>query len=306
MIRTSIDIGSNSCLLLVLDVQTDGSFKTLESQARITSLGKDLDKNKLFLESSMDSTFEALSEYSSIISKYTVKPWDVLITATEASRVAKNADNFFTKVKEELGLSVTKISGEGEAYYTALGVSKGVQTKSNSLIIMDIGGASTELIKIGLEDFSIEKSISLPIGSVRATDWMQDGVFESELDKIFSKNDLTIYESELLVCVAGTMTTISAILLKQEVFNEEQIHDHEFSYNELGRLLETMRTMNSNEILNEYPICGKRATSIFGGGVVAKEIVKKLKAQKIKISTYGLRYGVALEGRIDERFTQER
>jgi len=303
VLRASIDIGSNSCLLLILDVEKNDSFKVLESHARITSLGKDLDKNKLFLEVSMNSTFDALEEYANIVSKYAIELSEVLVTATEASRVATNADTFFKKVKEQIGLEITKISGVGEAHYTALGVSKGVKTKEQSLVIMDIGGASTELIQVNLDEFSIEKSISLPIGSVRATDWMNANSFDENVAQILSSNKISDFISEKLICVAGTMTTLSAILLGQESFIESEIHGHEFTISDLEKLLCSLKNKNAEEILQDYPVCGKRAFSIYGGGIVAKTLCQKLKTTKIEISTFGLRYGVAIEGRIDERFT---
>ena len=67
MFRASIDIGSNSCLLLVAEISDNGKIRTVESEARVTSLGKSLDKNQVFLKESMESTFNALEEYKEII-----------------------------------------------------------------------------------------------------------------------------------------------------------------------------------------------------------------------------------------------
>ena len=87
-IRASIDIGSNSVLLLVADV-SDGKFQELSKQSYITSLGKELDKNKLFHADSMHATFEALKAYGIECDKYNIPSDEIIVTATEASRVAR-------------------------------------------------------------------------------------------------------------------------------------------------------------------------------------------------------------------------
>lgn len=301
MIRASIDIGSNSCLLLVARVDKDENIHTLESFARVTSLGQNLDENKLFLQESMDSTFNALKEYKEVILKYDLDPKEVLVSATEASRVAKNADKFFSLIKNKLGFSTLKISGEGEAFYTALGVSTGVLSKSDVITIMDIGGASTELIKVGLNPFEILSSISLPVGSVRASDWLEADIFKSKFDDALVDN-IEIYSTDNLICVAGTMTTLSAILLDQRRFIEEEIQGHSFEIDKLQALSSKLSNMNTSQINLEYPLCGKRASSIYAGSLVAIKIAKLLNIKKIEISTLGLRYGVLKEGKINERF----
>ena len=117
--RASIDIGSNSCILLILDDDKN----ILYEEARITALGKNLDDNKMFREKSMKDTLEALEAYSDVCKKFNISPNEVVMTATEASRVAKNAIDFYDEAEKRIGFKVDLISGEQEAYYTALGVS---------------------------------------------------------------------------------------------------------------------------------------------------------------------------------------
>ena len=301
MIRASIDIGSNSCLLLVAKISENGEIKALESEARVTSLGKDLDQKKVFLQESMDDTFKALEEYRDIINKYEIDINQVLVIATEASRVAKNSDFFFDLVKSNIGFNTLKISGEGEAFYTALGVCSGIKSKEDYITIMDIGGASTEIIRVKLNSFEIIDSISLPIGSVRASDWLESNTFELK----FSELELTRLDqfiTDHLICVAGTMTTLSAILLNHKSFVEKDIQGHHFSIIDLENIGHKFSTMTPSETLDKFPLSGKRAKSLYGGSLVALKIANLLKVRIIEISTLGLRYGVLKEGSINERF----
>ena len=81
--RASIDIGSNSVLLLAGDV-LDGKFIEHLSEANITGLGKDLDKNGAFLKTSMEETYEVLENYKNKLENLRIDISSVLVTSTEA------------------------------------------------------------------------------------------------------------------------------------------------------------------------------------------------------------------------------
>lgn len=89
MKKASIDIGSNSVLLFIAEV-AENEIISLRDEARVTGLGKEVDKNKRFNDLAMDSTFKALEEYCEIIKAYNISFENVLVTATEASRVVSN------------------------------------------------------------------------------------------------------------------------------------------------------------------------------------------------------------------------
>jgi len=301
MIRASIDIGSNSCLLCVLDLEESG-FRVIESESRITSLGKDLDVNQEFLEESIQRTVKALTEYKAILDSHQISASDVVVTATEASRVAKNFSILRDIVKNHLGFIIQIISGEGEAFYTARGVVSGASKGRDIVSIMDIGGASTELIRVNAKTHEIISSVSLPIGSVRATDWLEKKAFDDNFEKIIKDNNLSEYRTDELICVAGTMTTLAAMLKNLDSFNEDDVEGYEFKYATLSKILGELENKSETEILEAYPICGKRAFSIYGGTLVAKKISEVIDCNSFKISTLGLRHGVLLSGGIDERY----
>ena len=103
-----------------------------------------------------------------------------------------------------MDFSTNIITASGEAFYTGLGISSGCGDKPiGNKVILDIGGASTELIKIQVNPFEIISSVSLAIGSVRATDWLKNDSFKLGLEKVL--NNIKNYEIDDLICVAGTM-----------------------------------------------------------------------------------------------------
>lgn len=302
LMKASIDIGSNSILLLGGTFE-DQKFIEEINEAEVAGLGKDIDKNGYFEDDRMETAFNILEKYKEILKEKEVSPSEVILTATEASRVASNSKGFFEKIKNKLGFDIKVISAEGEAYYTAYGVSLDHSVGEN-FTIMDLGGASTELIKVNLKPFEINESISLPLGSVRATDWLDSGDFSTNLSSILSSNESEIkkYKGNSLVCVAGTMTTMAAVILGLDKYQDADVQGKIIEMALFKNTVKDLEGLTSGEILTKYPLAGKRSTSLYGGGLVALEIGKVLETPSFSISTYGLRYGTLASGGLDENF----
>lgn len=296
MLKASIDIGSNTTLLLIAEIK-NGQIFTVEDHSVVTALGKDLDKNKVFIESSMADTFKALSDYKEIITRHKLSAEQTIITATEASRVALNAPAFYQKIKEELGFSVKIISSDEEATYTAIGVSQmAKKTGENLLSVLDIGGASTEIIKLSVEPFQKLSSISLPLGSVRATDWLQNDRYKDELAKILSGRELKSYQTDKLVCVAGSMTSIGAMIKGLSSFEADLVNGIQLSMGEFNQFVDNLQKYSGIDLETKYPFLGKRARTIYAGALIARDIALELKVKSLSISTAGLRHGTILIG----------
>jgi exopolyphosphatase/guanosine-5'-triphosphate,3'-diphosphate pyrophosphatase len=296
MIRSCIDIGSNSVLLL--SVQWDEQItKELLNCSHITSLGKDLDKNKFFDSQSMQATYEALLDYKMQLEKINVSVSDVIVTATEAARVATNAKEFFERIKSEIGFRVQIISSEKEAYLTALGVVSGIKSQESTLVVMDIGGASTELIRIENSPFKIISSVSLAVGSVRATDWKNSNQFDDKMSEILSK-PLNNYQADTMICVAGSMTSLATMLLEKTHFNDREIDGIQIEMEKFKTFALSLQNTSATELLTQFPFLGKRAPMVAAGANVALLILELLKVKKIQVSTRGLRYGVVFQGHI--------
>jgi exopolyphosphatase/guanosine-5'-triphosphate,3'-diphosphate pyrophosphatase len=297
MIRASIDIGSNSVLLLACEF-TDKIESEILNLSHITSLGRDLDKTGMFCKESMDLTYKALEHYRDELIKINFNPKNTIVTATEAARVAKNSKTFFDLVKENLGFEIKIITGEQEAYFTAMGVASGTSKGLATCTIMDIGGASTEFIKLQMNPLKVLTSISLPVGSVRATDWNKEKVLDLKMKNILD-NDLSVYQTETLVCVAGSMTSLASMFLGKKIFNDKEIDGLVINFNEFVKFADDLQGVNKEELLLNFPFLGKRAEMVAAGARVAKMLGEKIKIKKIQISTRGLRYGVLVNGGIN-------
>ena len=181
--KASIDIGSNSILLLAGEYEGNKFFESVNI-ARVTGLGKGIDKTGELSKEGIESSMAALKEYKEKLDSLGISPTETLVTATEASRVAKNFSKFSTRVKADLGFHINLLTAEGEAYFCAKGVDLGDDTLLEDSVVLDLGGASTELILFSTKPYTFKKFVSLPVGSVRATDWMREGTFAEKMDQI--------------------------------------------------------------------------------------------------------------------------
>lgn len=306
-LRASIDIGSNSVLLLIADV-TNAGFKELAKDSYITSLGKELDKNKAFHPESMQTTYDAIKAYAEACDKYQIPRASIIATATESSRVAQNAPEFFEKIKTELGVSIRIITPQAEAYFSTKGILFNSKFDSEIITIMDIGGASTELIRVNTKTFEILETISMPIGAVRASQWLADNTFVQSLQKIFAdfRSEIDKYQTKELYCVAGTVTSLGNMHLLRKDFVEDDVHGLVLKVEEIDNLFKKYSDLDPGSFLEQFPFLQKRSNSIRGGLHLVYHIVHRLLVKEITISTYGLRYGTLIEGSIKQEFLHDR
>jgi len=217
----SIDIGSNTVLLLIAEVDIKTKrLNPLLNEYRMPRISRGLNSSNVISESSVESLLTILKEYKRIIEKHNCS--EVLINATQALRVAKNSDRIITDIKNELGFEVNIIPGNREAYLSFLGAQSGFE-QNNSALVIDIGGASTEIILGYEENISFQKSF--PIGVVTLTEkFLHDEIknknlLEAEKNIAEVLNELNGLEltNSSVIAVAGTPTTLACA--KQNLTN---------------------------------------------------------------------------------------
>ena len=300
MKKASIDIGSNSTLLCIGEFEGDAFCET-EGRSRVTGLGRNLSNTGQFTKEAMLETFNALSEYVDVCKKHHINPKEIYVTATEASRKALNAVDFFKDVKNRLSLEVKIISGCREAYYSTHGVLLGKEIlPQGPFTIMDIGGASTEFIALD-SSHSIKSSVSLPIGVVKISDMMKSsGADMTEKQVIDTLSGACDYHSTSIVCVAGTMTSLANMYLGNEDYIEKEVHGTVLNVEKASQVWDKVKNLSDSEILIRYPFLGKRSQTIKSGLMLFFNIAKTLKVDQFIVSTYGLRHGVLKQGWVDE------
>ena len=296
MIIASIDIGTNTVLLLIAEVDKNSfEITPLLNEYRMPRIGTGLKLNNNISLDRIEKLFAILSEYDSIISSYDID--DVLVTATNSLRIASNSNEIVERIKEELSWNVNIISGKTEAEFAFLGAVP-VSNRGKSNLVIDIGGGSTELI-LGKEN-KIKFRKSFPIGSVSATEHYlkyspprdnELSELELNLGTIFGeiKNNLTPNET---YSIAGTPTTLFCMVNGMKKYDDTIVEGGILKYEDIYRIIQEMKILSPKEIRNNYGnVMQGREDIILGGSIILLNILTLLNLSEVIVSSRGIRYG---------------
>ncbi|MEW9122374.1 MAG: Ppx/GppA phosphatase family protein [Thermotaleaceae bacterium] len=302
----AIDIGTNSIRLLIAEVekgQIVSSYKTLET----TRIGENVDKTGALSEAAMERSTCAIKAFVDEAKARGVQ--EIGIIATSAVRDAENRNVFLRKVKETAKVNIEVISGEREAYLGFLGVLKGSKNPRENVIVVDIGGGSTEFIMGNHE--GIQHLISLNVGSVRMTEKYisQDPVnireveaMKKGIDAIIGKTiqSLKQYPFDRVIGIGGTVTTAAALHKELLIYDREQIHNFDLSLTDLKILWNSLQHKTLEERKEMPGLHPKRADVIIAGTGILDRILTLLGVESVRISEYD-----NLEGLVFEQIEKE-
>lgn len=310
MIKTTIDIGTNTILMLIAEYNAaDSSVKTLLDIQRVPRLGKGVDKNRNILPESIEKAIYILNEYSDISDKYNSE--SITATATSFLRDSANKQEFIDTVKEATGIEIEILTGNDEAKWTYIGgVFDNISANTNTgkLTTIDIGGGSTEITiadsTANLQDLlNIKFSCrSLDVGSVRVNEkylshhppaYQSIAEAEQFINEHLHKIDFDLGGSKL-IGVAGTVTTLAAIKLGLSSFNAEEVDKCIISIDEIEHILSRLTPLPLEELYLLGDYMTGRADIVIPGILILKCFMRKFGFNEVKVSTKGLRYGVFL------------
>ena len=299
MLRASIDLGTNTCLMLLAEVESGQIKKVSGDYARIIRLGEGVDQTRSLQPKAIERTLMCLAEYKSIISKAGISPGDVVCVATSHARDASNGEAFFDKAEEECGFRFSVLSGQDEAHLAFLGSLLPGMSPSH-YVVVDHGGGSTEYV--------VENGgRSVDLGSVRFTerymrsDPVTDEEFIKCLDEIDNKlEELAVWRSSIpvdmqMLAVAGTATTLASWHLEQETFNAAEVEKVQLSKGNLQQMVKDLKAMTVAERREQVGIEPKRADVLLAGAMIMWRTMEKLRFPTCNISSRGLRYGVLMD-----------
>lgn len=297
----SIDIGSNTVRLLILESTHNQEFKLLVSKRDITRLGEGMDTQGKLAEHRMQATLKVLSGFRKICLENGDPP--VFAVATSAVREASNGHEFVRLAKKETGIDIKIISWEEEARLTLGGVFWKIPHENRKAIIFDIGGGSTEFILS--EGKNIKGFCSTSLGVVRLTEKFitQHPVEEKEFRNLQThlqselqavKNKLSAFPPELLIGTAGTVTTLAAIKNNIYPYDPEKVHGSTFSYQEAESILDDLKGKSLDERLSLKPLEQGREDLIIAGTAIVLETMRAFGCENLTVSEYSLREGLIL------------
>ena len=290
----ALDLGTNSFLCLVAEIDKLGEVKILHDEMKIVRLGQGLGKTGEIHTEALKRADECLSSFSKLIKSFKVD--HIQAVATAAAREAKNSKKFI-QICEKHQIPLVTISGEEEALMSFQGAISPQEDKK--VLLIDIGGGSTEYIVGNIGDIELAQSLSY--GAVKLTEkWIELQPVQKEHEVnlrqyIKSRTEelwaqIETLNPEKIWAVAGTPTSLAAAALGE--FDAKKIDGYCLTEEMISSWVQKLRASSVLEKRQKYGF-GDRSDVIFAGTVILDELLKRLRKNKIFVSTKGIRYGLA-------------
>jgi len=307
----TIDVGTNTTLLLVARPRPGrpaAEAEVLAEAAEITRLGRGIGADGRLGEEGIARTLEALDRYRAVAHTHQAA---IAAIGTEALRRAPNAGTFLGEAARRLGVPVEVIDGEREAALTFRAVAESfpAEVGAGRALVVDIGGGSTELV--ASERGAVTFRRSLPIGSVRLHERhvRHDPPEKSELRAVVSDVEAALETAAeafsagsgaprpatLLMGVAGTVTSLSAMSLGLRSYDPARVHGSRLGADALEAQIVRLENATQAEREQMAGLDPKRADVILAGALILQAIVRRTGAAEVRVSDRGIRWGLFYE-----------
>jgi exopolyphosphatase / guanosine-5'-triphosphate,3'-diphosphate pyrophosphatase len=304
--RAVIDVGTNSVKLLVADI-ADSEIVPVCEESKQTRLGRGFYETHLLQAGAISMTAEAVQKFSAQAKTLDAK--NIRVIATSAARDALNAPDLLNAIEVSSGLHVEIISGEQEADWVFEGVASDPKLANLPLLIIDVGGGSTEFI-LG-EGRHQHFRNSFRLGTVRLLELLQPGDPPGAkalahcrswlidfLDKQIAPElepAIHAWDSKIQLIGTGGTTTILARMEKQLLqFDREQIESARLTLPQVSAHVEQHWNLSIEERKKIIGLPPKRADVILTGLAIYEAVMKRFGFNELRISTRGLRYAAVL------------
>jgi exopolyphosphatase / guanosine-5'-triphosphate,3'-diphosphate pyrophosphatase len=298
-----LDCGTNSLRLLIADVQPDGTLRDVVREMRVVRLGEGVDRTGELSPAALTRTFTVLREYADQCRELGAER--VRMVATSATRDATNRDDFVSIVHAVLGVEPEVISGADEAALSFTGAVAGLPAARFPVLVADIGGGSTELVLGSSADGTL-RSHSMDVGCVRMTErHLRDdppepaqiaaAVGDVRAAIADAERDVPIREAAAFVGVAGTVTTLAAIVHGLTEYDADAIHGLTMSATQVHDVTRRLLGMTHAERAALPVMHPGRVDVIGGGALILRELVDAVGVPGVVAGEHDILDGIAMQ-----------
>jgi exopolyphosphatase/guanosine-5'-triphosphate,3'-diphosphate pyrophosphatase len=302
--RAVIDIGTNSVKLLVAEV-SGGTVDPLFEGSEQTRLGAGFYETHRLLPEAISKTADAVRAFVENANRF--QPVSLQILATSAARDAENQSDLIEAIRRATSLDLQVISGECEADWAFEGVASDPRLHDEALLVMDIGGGSTEFV-VG-SHAKRHAGRSFQVGSVRLLEKFRpsDPPTPDEretclqwLRTFFAREIRPFLQSQLgavtpiLISTGGTASILGRLKWKLLHYDRDKLEGTVLSTQDLARQTAELWSLplESRKRLPGMP--SSRADVVIMGAAILEAATEALGFSEARISTRGLRYGALL------------
>ncbi|XP_073390715.1 uncharacterized protein [Physcomitrium patens] len=326
LILAAVDMGTNSFHMVVVRADKQGRFQLMDTEKEDVRLGSGSSDLSVITPDAEIRALAALKRFKTLAQ---IRKAEMRVVATSAVREARNRRTFVQRVRDAVGLDVEVLSGTEEACLIYQGVLQALPVFEKTVLVVDIGGGSTEFVlgNRGKPTYAT----SLKLGHIRLSQqFLSDGPNKKEELKKEQVEELrrhirviladsgvidqvqanefevaigssgTIESIEQMIHYTVTTTSAPQVRVGYQVVDGQQnkgsLRDREFTADELNQAVKKICKVKTVEQRAKIPgLPEKRADVIVAGAVLLEEIFLALGITKMKVSPYALREGVVVD-----------
>lgn len=324
----ALDLGTNSCRMLIAQPRGN-QFHVVDSFSKAVQLGIGLEASGRLSNASMQRTIAALRICRKKIAKHDVGR--MRLVATEACRRARNGASFMETVSRETGLALEIIEPEEEARLAVISCAPLVSTRTEQLLVVDIGGGSTELVWIDLSRVpKVERPRAImrlrrgfhpdpssPFPAARVVDWISVplgvATLRDQFDDVkddaarfalmswyFEENlaDFSPYESEQtregfqIIGTSGTVTTVAASHLGLRRYDRSKVDGLRMTSDQIDRVIRDYLDLGPEGRRRDPRIGRDRHALIMSGAAILQALLRIWPTDRLTVADRGLREGL--------------
>ncbi|MEZ4704744.1 MAG: hypothetical protein R3A11_06100 [Bdellovibrionota bacterium] len=285
----TIDLGTNSLLMLVAHRGSDGIIKVLEDQNEVVRLGQGLESTGEISRHAMDRTLAALSHMKSSAEKHNCE--SIVLCATAALREASNQDVVIEQIQNQTGLEVEVIAKNEEVRLTYLSVLADLSHDKPSMVV-DIGGGSTE-IGWGLGP-RFDGGRSMSFGTVKL---LEKQMQNNDLDAARSHIDMHLQRIpplpplEHYYGTAGSFTQLAALIHEIGTYSPQHVDMKAIEKHALSQWINRLSSMSLEDIKQLPGVSEKRADVLLSGALIVERLLEKFGISSFLVRDRGIRFG---------------
>jgi exopolyphosphatase/guanosine-5'-triphosphate,3'-diphosphate pyrophosphatase len=286
----AVDIGTNSTRLLIAE-----GDRELVRESIVTRLGEGVDRTGRLGDAPQERVLEVLRGFRKQIG-------DARAAAvmTSAVRDAANGERFARRVHDALGFPARILSGDEEARLTFTGATAHRHDDPDPILVIDIGGGSTELV-LGARG-AVSWHVSTQIGVVRHSErhLHTDPPTRNELAALRADVELPTHPpATRAIAVAGTPTQAAAIDLELDKYDPERIEGHVLTVERLNAMLDRLAALPLAERRRTRGLDPARAPVIVAGLAILLEVLQYFGLDRVEASEHDILWGLALSNSRD-------
>jgi exopolyphosphatase/guanosine-5'-triphosphate,3'-diphosphate pyrophosphatase len=307
----ALDLGTNNCRLLVARPAGDG-FRVIDAFSRIIRLGEGISASGRISEAAIERAVSALSVCRDKMRHR--HAGRARLIATEACRAAENGDAFHARILAEVGLDLEIIDRKTEASLAATGCTPLIDPAVDGVILFDIGGGSSELVRLGPctparrgpPGPRIEGWVSVPLGVVTLAErhgghQVTRAIFEAMVQEVAERiaEFTAAHGGDLarmhLLGTSGTVTTIAGVYLDLPRYDRRRVDGCWLEAAQVTGVVEGLLAMTFEERVANPCIGPERADLVLAGCAILEAIRRAFPCERLRVADRGLREGMLVE-----------